>query len=307
MKRILFLVLALAAPLAAPAVEVQYSRDARYIYEKTAVPLSLSMSPEQADAIKAASGRIVDQLTALQGMNPRTGIRGKIDKAVIADANAFEAGLNDMIDYTQKYYGSVVSAGSTFTKAMPTGVVLFSGFEFTGGWAVSGGGSVMLGIVLVPMHVKRIDIDTQEATEYTDFDTNLIVWPTANVGVGAGGGANFRGGAGVIWGELNNAKEFAGLVVGVSGTANLGIGTNAKAQFLKNWKKQGAVSNFFITAGAEIGPAAKLEGHGNLSYLVDADTYLKAGQTGVEKLLNKIFAASPQASRTVSLASFPEM
>jgi len=301
-----FAVLATNA-FAADGDRVQYSRDSRYIYEKTPMPLNFNLSPEQAQAIMQATQRITGQLESLKDINPRTGLRGRIDKTIAESAVVFESSINSLVDYAQSYYNAIEPAGMLITKTVPTGFVVFSGFELTGGFILSGGGSVMLGAVFVPMHVTRIEIDTNKVDEYTEFDSNLILWPSANLGLGAGGGGDFRGGVGLIWGELNGAKDFAGLVVGPSVSADLGVGTNFKAQVLKNWSKKGAISNFFITAGAEMGPSAKLEGHGNISYLIDAQAYLKAGQSGVERLLNKFFGAAPDANRRADLAALPAM
>jgi hypothetical protein len=301
-----FLTLALVAVLATATVSaparaadgdtVQYSRDARYLYAKTAIPLTMALSAEQGKALHEAADRMKDELLALQSINPRTGLRGRIDRGVVASAEEFSRSLDSLVSYAQQYYPVIAQEGLHVTSAIPTGLVVFTGFELTGGFIASGGGSVMLGIVLVPMHVTRIEIDTNKQDEYVTFDSNLIVWPSANVGVGVGGGTNLRGGMGLIWGQLASAKEFAGLVLGGSASADLGVGTNFKAQILKNWNKKGAVSNFFLTAGAEIGPSAKLEGHGNISYLIDAETYLKKGQAGIEAMLNKFFGSAPQGA-----------
>ena len=292
----------IGSAFAAEGDRIQYSRDSRYIYSKTPLPLlTLAPSPEQNEALRESSRRIIQQLEALKEINPRTGLRGRIDRTLVESADLFENSLSSLVDYAQKYYPALQRAGMTVSTAAPTGFVIFSGIELTGGFILSGGGSVMLGVAFVPMKVTRVEIDTQKTEEYLEFDSNLILWPSANIGAGVGGGTNFRGGVGLIWGELNNAKEFAGLVVGPSVSTNLGVGGNFKAQFLKNWNKKGAVSNFFLTAGLELGASAKLEGHGNISYLIDAQKYLKAGETGMTKFLEKFFGQAPDASRPANM------
>ncbi len=279
--RSLMLVLLTALPLFAVAETatnndaIQYSHDARYVYAKTAY--ALTWDQEQIQAVSQAQTQIAAHLTALQSVNPRIGgAKGQLISAIQSNIPAFERGLDDIVGLMQKYFSTAKPYGLRRWKALPSAFVLFTGIEVRGGLGLSGGGSVMLGMVFMPVHVHRTEIDTNKVEEYFEFDTNLILWPTANVGAGFGGGGNYRGGLGLVWGSLTNAKDLKGLVGGASVTGDLGMGINGKILLLKNWSRPGTINNTLVTFGVDIGPSAGLDAHANISWIFDAEGWLKA-------------------------------
>jgi len=312
--------LPLAPSQAAPnTARVQYSKskDGRYIYIRSSAQIE-AFNPEQAKALGAAFERIKEQIEDLKKKSPRVGTTGKIDKQAIDGASEFDKNIDGIVSYMQKYYGEIDTLRQYLNVGAPTAVVFFLGVNWakTPGWSplkVVAGGSVVMGAVFVPQNVRRIEIDTGKIEEYFDWDSNLVFWPTGDMGLvllgtgapaattGAdGGGApapssaaaagvpgllggNQRFGLGLIWGRLDQASDFHGLVTGASVAANLGTRANFKFQALTNFSKKQAISNLFVTAALERGPApVGLEIRGSLGYIVDAASFMgaAAGKNG---------------------------
>jgi hypothetical protein len=263
----------------AMAAKSTITRDEKYIYIKT--PLAISFDQQQADAIKKATAALQDQLKALAPQNPRANLASRIiDDSMIQTADVFEKSVDKTVDFVQKYYSSMVKY-NPLPSILPTGFVIYGGVQLSANMALGGSGSVMLGIVCVPMHVKVIDIDTREVvSEGVTLDSSLVVFPSANFGVGVGGGANGHGGIGLIFGDLEKSADFAGLLTGLSGSYAFGVGNNFKIQTLKNWNKPGAVNNVLITGALESGVEAKADIHASVSYVINAQNFFK-GASGL--------------------------
>ncbi len=272
-RSFVFLVLALTASTSM-ATSI-YTRDHKYIYIKT--PVVLTLDQQQQEAIKKATARIVAQLDSLDAQNPRLTPVQKMDDKLIKNADAFEKSIDQVLAFTQKYYGNQVQYGFHFYNVLPSAFIAFGGVEVTANLGISAGGAVMMGFIFVPQRVQVMEIDTHKiVSDSISMDTALVVFPTANAGVGVGGGANGRIGAGIIFGELNSASEFKGLLTGASASFALGVGNNFKVQTLKNWGKSGAINNIVITAAWENGLTAKLDAHATVSYVVDAQSFFNS-------------------------------
>src|ERR1041385_6409418 len=133
--RNLFAVMAVFISFGAFAENVQYSRDSRYMYIKT--PVALTFDAEQVKAITDGAKIISEQLVAIRDANPRRGIIGMLDKKFAEVAAEFDKNLDSIVAYSQKYYGTVEPVGHHFYNAVPSGLLLFTGFELTGGLGLS--------------------------------------------------------------------------------------------------------------------------------------------------------------------------
>jgi hypothetical protein len=123
------------------------------------------------------------------------------------------------------------------------------------------------------MSVKVIDIDSNQViSQSIEVETALVVFPSANLGAGLGGGTNTRIGAGFIFGKLEKASDFKGMLMGASGSLAFKVGNNIKIQALKNWNKPGAINNVLMSIAWENGIVEKAEAHATVSYVVDAQS-----------------------------------
>jgi len=311
---------ALAVPLGpanAPAnsARIQYSksRDGRYIYIRSAAQIEFA-NPEQAKALGSAFERIKSQIADLKRASPRRS-NAKIDPALLEKtAKNFDENIDAIVSYMQKYYGELDSLRQYVNLATPTALLAFLGVNWskTHGWTpikVLGGGSVVMGVVILPQNVRRVEVDTGRVEEYFEFDTALIFWPTGNLGLAIGAnnsapaspapadgakkmplacaegmlGGSQRFGFGLIWGRLDQAYDFHGMITGVSMSGGVRVRGNVKLQALKNWSKKQAVSNVFMTAAIECGRVTPSLGiHGSLGYIVPGANFLglSAGKSG---------------------------
>jgi hypothetical protein len=98
---------------------------------------------------------------------------------------------------------------------LPTGFMLWAGGSSELGILAHGKFSLDIGLVLVPSKETIIDTFHQLPTQ-TKYKTTMAVvgFPHGYLGLGAGVGAGFSAGASLIWGDLNNASDFGGAVVG---------------------------------------------------------------------------------------------
>src|ERR1035437_5092704 len=168
---------------ATPAV--QYSRDANYFYIKQ--PLRVIFDLEQQAALKQGSEFVAKQLQNISKA-PALDPSGDL-KALNDSVNILGQNLNQLVQLTGQLYGDVAPYGIRLFEAAPTAIIVFGGLEYDKNLLkiLSGGGSVMVGMVLVPMRVERISIkNPQDRVTYTSWFENsaLVVLPTANAGVG---------------------------------------------------------------------------------------------------------------------------
>lgn len=284
----LMLALVIALPLAASAAQndaktavaapaVQWSHSGNYIYRKQAWRVTFDM--EQQAALQKSSSFISSQLNNLAKTNA-------IDpdgdlQAISASVDTLNSKLDQLVGAAGKLYGQAASYGISRYDALPSAIILFGGIEYDKYVLkfVTGGGSVMMGLVLMPVSVERTNVLTKEVVNYTEWQSSMILIPTANAGAGltasgASNGTNKRFGAGLVWGSLNSPSELVGVTYGPSSTLSIGEGLNVKVLALKNFSKEGAMNNVILLAGVEQGTLAA-ETHLNVGGIFDASAFLK--------------------------------
>ena len=173
--------------------------------------------------------------------------------AILEDANNWIENANDG------------TRGFRLQSLLPTGIIVTVGGSFTANLKIGGGGSMAMGFVFVPKKIERFHIQQNRVTtSYYQMDWAIIGLPSANLGVGIGGGAKLRVGAGFIWGELSDASSLTGAVAGLSGNLNLGFGNNIKALLVKRSVKSPWPENIMVIPAWEMGPSAEASIHGNV-------------------------------------------
>lgn len=286
-------VVSVSAFAADPTPAIQYSRDNNYIYAKE--PLRVTFDQDQQAAFEQGISMIKRQIETWNSCNVKADPNGDL-QVLQNSAKALSANVDSIVSAAGQLYGEVAPAGLKGFEALPSAVVVFGGavydknvFKF-----VNSGGSILLGAVLVPMKITRVSIrnpqDVQTYISWTD-NSALVVLPTFNAGAGVGTGdstspVNIRAGVGLVWGELNNAKDLVGVTGGGSVTVDVGPGVNVKFLALKNLQKPGFANNYILMAGLQKKPTSgaalplislNAESTFSLGVIVDATAALTSG------------------------------
>jgi hypothetical protein len=307
---LLLSVVSISAFAADPTPAVQYTRDSNYIYAKE--PLRVTFDAEQQVALEQGVTLIKRQIEIWSSRNKAADPSGDL-QTLQASAQALSANVDKIVASAGHLYGDVAPAGFNAFQSLPSAVVVFGGaaydknvFKF-----VNSGGSILLGAVLVPMKVTRVSIknpkDVKTYISWTD-NSALVVLPTFNAGaaLSTDGGAqqvNVRAGIGLVWGELNNAKDLVGVTGGGSVTLDVGPGVNLKALALKNINKPGFANNFILLAGLQKKPTAgsqlplislNAESSFNLGVIVDATAVLTSGYEFMAGVADRVSGVIPK-------------
>lgn len=254
------------------------TRDHNYIYVKR--PKTLFFDQQDQEAFARIDGFIREELGKFA--NPMIQDPDGDLRALGASLDKFGRDVNDLLEVAGRLYNEVKRDG--WNQGDPTGILVFGGAEFDYSFLkfVKAGGSLMVGLVLVPFEVHKYRLDTREyAGVETRWDTSWVAIPTVNIGAGASNTDPYtpRGGVGLVWGSLNKASELVGMTVGPSTTLQMGKGVNVKLLALKNFKKQKAINNTILMVGVEPGSSGQssnvrfgkfaAEVHFNVSGIVD--------------------------------------
>ena len=291
------------------ASAVQYTRDNNYIYQKE--PLRVTFDREQQAALEQGVSLIKHQIDLWNSGNKAVDPNGDL-QALQASAKALSNNVDQIVNSAGKLYGDVAPAGLSTFQALPSAVIVFGGatydknvFRF-----VNSGGAILLGAVLVPMKVTRVSInnpsDVQTYISWTE-NSALVVLPVLNAGVGVSANEdapamNIRAGIGLVWGELNDAKDLVGVTGGGSVTLDVGPGVNLKALALKNLNKPGFANNFILMAGLQKKPTATstlpfisldAESHFNLGVIVDATKVFTSGYDFMAGVADRVSGQTP--------------
>jgi hypothetical protein len=256
MKYLLLILLTSLSFQSMSLAKTEVYQDQTYIYFKT--PLKELAQYERRHLIRESMDLLLGYVKQYLSFSTQLNQRGQIELLKSAHDQ-----LDPMVADVEKYVNPRNLPGLRWVDAIPSGILVFAGGAFTQGLKLSGGGSVSLGVVIVPSRVIVIEKTTQKVTTYYPLETALVLMPSLNLGVGVGGGGpRIRVGAGLIWGTLESPEDFAGLSMGISGGITALQGVNYKAAILRQYSK--AYYNVFGTLAFEFGPAAVAEVHGNV-------------------------------------------
>lgn len=167
--------------------------------------------------------------------------------------------------------------------ALPDAIVLFGGGKFNINLGLGAGATGILGVVIMPYCVTKVNKHTRRVTKTWDAEIDFVAWGGPNFGLGVGGGPKARVGLGLIWnlrGEFSDPGQFKGVFTGASTTITpFGFGINGKAGLVTT-----ASSNFgLISAAIEIGPAMEVSLHKNVYGILPASQVLSWIGEGAEQ------------------------
>ena len=165
--------------------------------------------------------------------------------------------LNRLIEEQRSQKGSF-----SLPDLLPDAFMVFGGKKLSVNVGAGVGGSISLGVILMPVFIEKYSQRTGELVdEYFNVRFAVVGWGNGDIGVALGGGSSLSIGLGAIW-DLNDAfvnpEQFWGAGLGSSWSPLvLGAGVNAKVGFLSNWDMPGWLDFAYLTAGLEVG--AKIE------------------------------------------------
>lgn len=269
------LFLFIASPVSA---QTAITRDGRYVYFRT--PFSDLSAYARTAAVKESMQATIEALE--ESIPNKDGELKK--KGALAVLTALKASYNRMDDLLlslNEYLRAGKKLNILDRKGRPSAFMLHMGGKGEVpvlSRFVKTGGSASFGIVIVPVKVERVDMITKIVDRYFEFDTNWIIWPNFDLSASTDPGIipKFRMGFGLIWGELEKAKDFVGAAFGLSvSTKGYGpVGANIKTGFLLSPKPK----NFFVAAhlefGAKITTGPAIDGHVNAAAILDANKLL---------------------------------
>ncbi|MGE0615052.1 MAG: hypothetical protein AB7P04_05400 [Bacteriovoracia bacterium] len=234
------------------------TRDKRFIYYRTAWK-DMRGSAKKA-AVKSSISMLQDTLQILLGINTRS------SGAQVFTDDLLDQVIKDARDNTEVAEGM----GITVRDLIPSGFFVFGNVSISGKWVLGAGGSADLMLVAVPVEVVRVSIqDPQQVYHYVELDWALAAIPQLHAGAGAGGQVGFEFGAGLIWGALHHAKDFAGPLGALSATAKFGIGLELMAGVVRN---MGLKRNFpFLSLAIDTGVAAEIAVNANGGVVLPLD------------------------------------
>jgi hypothetical protein len=267
----LFVVLGVLVSSVEAFAYTEISKDRQYIYYKT--PFSEMGSHVREAAINVGIKVLQKRIKELAGE-----IGGDLNRNSAEEYLTLLSRRGDVLEQTLsevRDYSSLEDNGIDLSQIRPTAFFAFAGGTFSADWGFSAGGSITVGLVVVPTRVRQIEIATGIERRYYVFDTALIGWPVVDLGVGVGGSAGLRIGLGAIWGPLKKASDFTGLLGAVSISGKFGIGLNIKAGVLLTSQGAFQIRNPFFTVAFDQGAEAEFAAHVNASTILPASQVIK--------------------------------
>jgi hypothetical protein len=151
---------------------------------------------------------------------------------------------------------------------VPTGFIVGIGVNGSGNYIAGIGGTLLMTLIVVPLEVKRIDKITLVQKDYYECAWAIGGFGQAGIGIGGGGGAAFRGAAGLIWGPLPNPAGLLGFAVGAAADikAVAGLGIKGAVVFNSSTKMHNLVAMGTFDIGAQVGGELHAAGFYFLSY-----------------------------------------
>lgn len=246
-----------------------FYQDSRYIYQTTPYSESLSSHPQTemilSTSLKVFQNYLLKLIDA--GVIPKE--QGSFEdlKKLSRSEKDISVAIKTIDDWTTaaRRQAPYLFSG---TDLLPDAFLVFGGGKFSANFGIGGGASLMLGLVVLPVQVTKIDKMTSKVVEtYVSARVALVGWASPELGTGVGGGARGRLGVGMLWNfnhEFNSPEQFVGFGLGVSKSLVLGpAGINVKAGTINNVDMSGWVDFVYATAAWEFGVAATAEVHMN--------------------------------------------
>jgi hypothetical protein len=173
--------------------------------------------------------------------------------------------------------------GYTWGSLAPTGYLFSLGVTLNINPKVvkaSAGGAVYITFVFVPYKLVEFNALTQRwrTRYYLDWDVSVI--PTGNFGKEEGFAlGRIRVGAGAVWGKLDGAKDFSGLMFGGSHSVFKAVhGVNFKYGILVKDTDVIKDSNIFTMVSYDFGlspSAVDIDHHINIGYVFSGNKFVK--------------------------------
>jgi len=230
----MFTVLA-AFLMSASAGATKFEQDSKYIYQVTPWTQALSEEDDVRMLVDASfnvaknylhkmalEDEIPKELESLEDLDRLKLANSKIDSALKK--------LNEWISLQKEEDSSLLKT----SNLLPDALMVTFGTKLSANLGIGGGGSIMVGLIVMPVVETRINKVTGEVTSRPSVRVGLVGWGAGDIGPGIGGGHRMRVGMGFIWGSdhFTEPDQFNGFGLGYSQSFSAGIGVNVKAGIL---------------------------------------------------------------------------
>lgn len=259
-----FFAITVALILGAPAAFAErYERQGNFILKVTPYKELLSSQEGIKVTAKVAQQVLVNVMGSLKEKNlipDSIATREDLERYRKAQVD-----VDSLVDYLNDFVKEQRSRGTYFESAdlAPSALIFFGGKKFSLNWGTGAGASASLGLVMMPVKIEKFDVvNKKKVDEFVSMRFSTVLWPSADVGFGVGGGARARVGVGFIWDlthEFSYPDEFWGAGPGLSWSpVVIGAGINLKVGVISNNKLSGWVDFLYAAAALEFGPTVEL-------------------------------------------------
>lgn len=275
-----------------PAHATYYEQDSEFIYQITPYTEAIESSGYSPAIIETSlrvfqnflidlieSGDIPSNIETFEDLKQ---LRASDKDITLAMAN-----LNEWIEQAKATAPGFLDQ----TDFFPDAFLVFGGGKFSANLGIGGGGSVTLGMVIMPVYVKKMSKFSGEVVdEYSSASASLVAWGSPDLGTGVGGGARGRVGFGLLWNtnsSFTRPDQFVGAGVGLSTTLAAGVGLNLKAGILNNASMRDWVDFVYATAAWEFGAVAEASLHINGTVILPVSAILRVFDSSTQSIFNE--------------------
>lgn len=175
---------------------------------------------------------------------------------------------------------------------IPDAFIIFGGTKLSKNILAGFGGSLTLGLIVMPAWVNKVDKLTNEVVDsYLSAQVSLVGWASPDIGVGVGGGIRGRLGFGLIWnptGQFTTPSQFVGFGLGLSQSVVMGpAGINLKAGVLNNVSMPNWIDFIYATTAWDFGLAATAEMHVNGTVILPISAIFDAFDSSSRSIINE--------------------
>jgi hypothetical protein len=249
----LCLVVTAFASVAQAANITKVENDGRYIYYRTSWT-HLSQA-DQVNIINASVELLKNEIATVSAQT--TGLK------TLSNTLLSENVLGKLVAQTQQ--SVTILDNEAVRELLPAGLLVYAGGSGGAGFLGNVKGAADLGLVVVPTEVTRVDTTDGASQTYFELDWNFVAIPHLYAGFGVGAGASASVGVGLIWGNLNKAADFGGVVAALAANAQFIAGADVGASTVHNFSS--GQSFALGTVEFDFGPEASASADGEIGYV----------------------------------------
>jgi hypothetical protein len=260
------LLLSLLVGLIAPnANAARIENDGKYVYYLTPWTDAFRDKEQTKFLFGVGLNVLKEYLTSLIGVVPQSDDDFRSYEVANEKLDSMLENLNQSMNQLRSH--SSLSA----VDAVPTALLVYGGTKISANLKIGAGGSISLGLVMMPVRVQKVDKFSREVVGDPEVQWRFapIFWLSPEVGttseVGVKVAPKVRVGGGFIWSRtMSDPSQFSGYGASGSRTFSVGpVGLNLKVGFVNNTNLKDYLDTVYAIAGYESGLTAGQSWHLN--------------------------------------------